>query len=126
MELLAIEWGSALNVCGFTFVMVFLLLILIVLVLNIFGKLLTSIDKASKTRVEREANLKTSSVSEGVGNELLPQEIPGEDIAAISMALHSYFSEAHDNESSIVTIQKVNKPYSPWSSKIYGLNALPH
>jgi len=126
MELLAIEWGSALNVCGFTFVMVFLLLILIVLVLNIFGKLFTYKERASLARTKKEASLKKSSVSESVENELFSQEIPGEDIAAISMALHSYFSEAHDNESSIVTIQKVNKPYSPWSSKIYGLNALPH
>jgi len=126
MELLAIEWGSALNVLGFTFTMVFFLLILIVLVLNIFGKFFTSKEKASIARAEKKANLITNSVVESVGNKFFPEEIPGEDIAAISMALHSYFSEAHDNESSIVTIQKVNKPYSPWSSKIYGLNVFPH
>jgi glutaconyl-CoA/methylmalonyl-CoA decarboxylase subunit delta len=49
-------------------------------------------------------------------------DIPGEVNAAISMALHLYFNELHDEESNIMTIKKVSKRYSPWSSKIYGLN----
>jgi hypothetical protein len=46
----------------------------------------------------------------------------GEINAAISMALYLYFEELHDEESDVVTIKKVSKRYSPWSSKIYGLN----
>lgn len=49
-------------------------------------------------------------------------DVPGEVNAAISMALHLYFNEMHDEESNVVTIKKVSKRYSPWSSKIYGLN----
>lgn len=49
-------------------------------------------------------------------------EIPGEVNAAISVALHLYFNEMHDEESNVMTIKKVSKRYSPWSSKIYGLN----
>jgi Oxaloacetate decarboxylase, gamma chain. len=30
----------------------------------------------------------------------------------------------HDEESGFVTIQRVERRYSPWSSKIYGLNGL--
>ena len=126
MELLAIEWASAFNVIGFTFLMVFLLLILIVLVLNIFGKIVTTADKISQTRIEKAAILTTSVVSENVGIELLVNEISGEEIAAIGMALYSYFSIDHDNESNVVTIQKISRPYSPWSSKIYGLNVFPN
>jgi Na+-transporting methylmalonyl-CoA/oxaloacetate decarboxylase gamma subunit len=48
--------------------------------------------------------------------------IEGNVTAAISMALHLYFSDLHDEESNIVTIKKVRKAYSPWSSKIYGVN----
>jgi len=125
MELLAIEWAGAFNVIGFTFLMVFILLILVVLVLSIFGKLFTFLDKISQVRIEKDANLTTSSVSENVGNQLLSDEISDEEIAAISMALYSYFSENHDNESNVVTIEKIGKPYSPWSSKIYGLNVYP-
>jgi Na+-transporting methylmalonyl-CoA/oxaloacetate decarboxylase gamma subunit len=49
-------------------------------------------------------------------------QIEGNVTAAISMALYLYFSDQHDEESNIVTIKKVRKAYSPWSSKIYGVN----
>lgn len=47
--------------------------------------------------------------------------ISGETTAAISMALHLYLSELHDEESGVLTIKKVSKTYSPWSSKIYAV-----
>ncbi|MCZ7601932.1 MAG: OadG family protein [Melioribacteraceae bacterium] len=51
--------------------------------------------------------------------------ISGEVTAAISMALVLHFREVHDFESTIITIKKVQRPYSPWSSKIYGLRQYP-
>lgn len=48
----------------------------------------------------------------------------GEEIAAICMALYEHLN-AHDEESTILTIDKVRKIYSPWSSKIYTLRELP-
>lgn len=49
-------------------------------------------------------------------------DISGSENAAISMALFMYFNEMHDEESGVITINSVKKRYSPWSSKIYGLN----
>jgi glutaconyl-CoA/methylmalonyl-CoA decarboxylase subunit delta len=49
--------------------------------------------------------------------------IPGEVTAAIGLALF-FASELHDEESNILTIKKVSRTYSPWSSKIYGLRNL--
>ncbi|MGE0090551.1 MAG: OadG family protein [Bacteroidales bacterium] len=54
------------------------------------------------------------------------EDASGEVIAAISCALHLYTNQMHDIESTRLTIQKVSRTYSPWSSKIYGLNQLPH
>ena len=51
--------------------------------------------------------------------------ISGEVTAAISTALMLHFREIHDFESTVITIKKVQKPYSPWSSKIYGLRQYP-
>lgn len=48
----------------------------------------------------------------------------GEEIAAIIMALHQHLN-SHDAESTILTINKVKRAYSPWSSKIYGLREIP-
>jgi hypothetical protein len=45
----------------------------------------------------------------------------GEEIAAIATALYLFFDEMHDEESGKLTIKKVSKVYSPWSSKIYAV-----
>ncbi len=44
--------------------------------------------------------------------------------AAVAMALHLYFDEAHDIESNKITICEPDRRYSPWASKIFGLNNL--
>lgn len=53
--------------------------------------------------------------------------VSAEIYAAIATALHAYNqdSEAHDIENTILTINKVTKNYSPWSSKIYTLRETP-
>ena len=49
------------------------------------------------------------------------QEVEGNVTAAVSLALHLYFNDLHDEESNILTIKKTRKAYSPWSSKIYSV-----
>ena len=46
--------------------------------------------------------------------------VSGEVTAAIAMAIY-LCRDLHDTESDIITIKKVSKIYSPWSSKIYGM-----
>lgn len=50
----------------------------------------------------------------------------GEVYAAISMALHEMQNDVHDVEETVLTISKVKRTYSPWSSKIYTLRETPH
>jgi Na+-transporting methylmalonyl-CoA/oxaloacetate decarboxylase gamma subunit len=64
---------------------------------------------------------KKKGTLEGDKDDLKVLSIPGDTSAAISMALHLYFSELHDEESGVLTIKKVSKSYSPWSSKIYAV-----
>ncbi|MDR0743999.1 MAG: lamin tail domain-containing protein [Tannerella sp.] len=45
----------------------------------------------------------------------------GAIFAAIATALYEVTEDVHDIESTVITIQKVTRRYSPWSSKIYGL-----
>lgn len=51
----------------------------------------------------------------------LDQEMPADISAAIAMALHLYLSELHDVEDPRMTIKRVSRHYSPWSSKIYNV-----
>lgn len=48
--------------------------------------------------------------------------VSGEENAAIAMALYMFLNEQHDEESGVITIKRIERRYSPWSSKIYGLN----
>ena len=49
----------------------------------------------------------------------------GEIIAAIALAVKLNKAEMHDRESDVITINKVARVYSPWSSKIHGLTPMP-
>jgi glutaconyl-CoA/methylmalonyl-CoA decarboxylase subunit delta len=63
------------------------------------------------------------------GKDITPKkkkaELSGEINAAISIALYLYMSELHDREATVLTINKVARSYSPWSSKIYGMRQNP-
>jgi hypothetical protein len=77
--------------------------------LNIFRK---KANKENKDSVQVEAVNKNADTLAEVA-------------AVISYALHLYQQDIHDYENMILTIQKVVRPYSPWSSKIYGLRQIP-
>lgn len=49
--------------------------------------------------------------------------LSGIENAAIAATIYMYFNEVHDDENTIITIKKVRKDYSPWSSKIYGVSS---
>ena len=46
--------------------------------------------------------------------------IPADHCAAIAMALYLH-NEVHDEESNVLTIERVSRIYSPWSSKYYNM-----
>ena len=81
-------------------------------------------------RVGASVSRRNKAASQGIDARQLPKEEKpqhdsGEEIAAIVMALNDHLN-AHDRESTILTINKVRRAYSPWSSKIYNLRELPH
>jgi len=65
----------------------------------------------------------------GKGNVLTEEQhdviVTGEVNAAIALAIHLYSAQAHDFENTNMTIKKISRPYSPWSSKIYTLRNNP-
>lgn len=56
--------------------------------------------------------------------ESVPEDI-GEVYAAIAMAIYEYQNDIHDIENTVLTIERVTRNYSPWSSKLYGLRQTP-
>lgn len=91
--------------------------------------LLLSLSFYAISRIGARVSRKNKARSQGIETKSLPKEErpthdSGEEIAAIVMALHNHLN-AHDKENTILTINKVRKSYSPWSSKIYSLRELP-
>ena len=80
----------------------------------IFDKILRGIS----FRRKRAKVARSQRVKEMLGM----KEVPNGDIVAIAMALHLFYDEVHDNESNVITIKRIERRYSPWSSKIYGTN----
>jgi hypothetical protein len=51
-----------------------------------------------------------------------PEFITGQENAAIATAIYLYLNELHDEETAVMTIKRIRKVYSPWSSKLHGMN----
>jgi len=64
----------------------------------------------------------SENIPEHRGNNNADEE---ETAAAIALAIHMYKTELHDKESFTITLKKVSRIYSPWSSKIYTLRQNP-
>ena len=73
---------------------------------------------ASKRNAQKAAGA-SATVAADAGQE------SGEIFAAIGAALYEMSDDNHDIENTVLTIRKVQKTYSPWSSKIYGLREVP-
>ena len=52
-------------------------------------------------------------------------KVTDEEAAAIALAINMYKRDLHDMESFTITLKKVSRIYSPWSSKIYTLRQNP-
>ena len=99
---------------------VFSALLLLSICFYIISKIGASNAKVRKAKAHAEI-----AVESNVADSAKHDNDSGEVIAAIGMALYQHLN-AHDTESTILTINKVKRAYSPWSSKIYSLRQLPH
>jgi hypothetical protein len=72
----------------------------------------------TKTEDQHESLAEVQNAATGRDEEL-------ETVAAIGLGIELYLADIHDYEKTIMTIKKVVRPYSPWSSKIYGLRQNP-
>lgn len=84
----------------------------------------STIARAYNMDIKRSKLIKKGKIAEA---EQIKDLTSGELNAAIALTLYFYKTELHDKEDAILTIKKVARTYSPWSSKIYGLrNPIKH
>ena len=97
------------------FCIVITALVILFLIFTGFSKLVNHDFK--KAKKEKKANV-APSTSTAAGWKV------DDDLAAVIGLALALAKDVHDEESGLVTIKRVERRYSPWSSKIYGLNGL--
>jgi Na+-transporting methylmalonyl-CoA/oxaloacetate decarboxylase gamma subunit len=97
--------ATHMELCVIGYLVVFLVLLGLAVMFNQFQRLL-------KQRVKPAGTADVQAAEE---------DVPGEINAAIAMALHLHFGALHDRENTVLTIERRQATYSPWSSKIYGV-----
>ena len=119
LSLLAIQDG--LQVKGWIVTLSGFLIVITALVILFF--IFTGVSKvinANWKKASKDESKKVEKVTKGTA-------IDANDniIAAIGLAL-SLSMEVHDNEPDEITITRIQRRYSPWSSKIYSLRETPN
>ena len=95
---------------------VFCGLILLFIAFKVVGKVAVNLSKRNAMKAKGIDKVEAKELSQATS----------EVYAAISMALHEMQDEVHDVEETVLTITRVKRSYSPWSSKIYTLRENPN
>ena len=114
-----IDWSQIwiITVVGYSVVFIALLLLMFC-----FKNMPKILNMGIRKRI-REVKERAQARNNGGGGK--EKYLSGEISAAIGMAITLYLKEQHDEESGIITIKRVARTYSPWNSKIYGVNNNP-
>jgi len=114
MNLLSISSQGGWTVALVGYAIVFAALVLLVVVFILIPKLFKL-----KLGAKIKSTVKTSQKTANV-------DLNADVAVAIALALNLHLSQQHDDESNVITIKRVTKNYSPWSSKIYGVMNQPN
>lgn len=97
-------------------VVVFLLLTAVCFIMKGFASGVTKVQnkKAAKASAQQGAVAPTAVVK--------PSDVSGEVYAAIAAAIYMYDNELHDDEDTVITIQREERSWTPWNAKFYNMN----
>jgi Na+-transporting methylmalonyl-CoA/oxaloacetate decarboxylase gamma subunit len=92
---------------------VFVALICIWLIMMLFSSII-------RKSTEKKAGQPAAAKSPSIG--AIASGVDGEVYAAIAAAIYAYEQDLHDEEDTIITIQKVERAWTPWNAKFYNMN----
>ncbi len=108
-----VGWSEMLLMALIGFLLVFVVLVLLIYIMKAMGWVFTREHKAKVAASAATPHAHDHAISD--------QELA----AAIITALKLYKSNLHDQESEMLTINRITRAYSPWNSKIHGLTQVP-
>ena len=92
---------------------VFVALICIWLIMMLFSSII-------RQSTEKKAGQPAAAKSPSIG--AIASGVDGEVYAAIAAAIYAYEQDLHDEEDTVITIQKVERAWTPWNAKFYNMN----
>lgn len=108
-----VGWPEMLLMALIGFLLVFAVLVILIYIMKGMGYAFTR---------EHKAKVAASAATEHAHDHAISDQ---ELAAAIITALKLYKSALHDQESEMLTINRITRAYSPWNSKIHGLTQVP-
>jgi len=108
-----VGWPEMLLMALIGFLLVFVVLVLLIYIMKAMGWVFTR---------EHKAKVAASAATPHAHDHAISNQ---ELAAAIITALKLYKSNLHDQESEMLTINRITRAYSPWNSKIHGLTQVP-
>lgn len=112
-EVIAVKDPHGIGLTVIAMVVVFFALMILYLIFKQLGASMMARLKKKEGKQEEKTGIPASTAS---------GDTHGAVYAAIAAAIYLYDEELHDEEATVLTINKVSRAYSPWSSKIHGLN----
>lgn len=92
---------------------VFTALICIWLIMMLFSSII-------RRSTEKKADKPVAAKGPSIG--AIASGVDGEVYAAIAAAIYEYEQDLHDEEDTVITIQKVERAWTPWNAKFYNMN----
>ena len=116
---LSLITGDEVSIMLIGYLIVFIVLACLYLVFLNVPKVLNFVLGFGKSKASDEKKLDAPAKASAT---VKKGELTGAESAAITAAIHLFINDNfHDEEDAILTIQKVSRRYSPWSSKIYSV-----
>lgn len=94
---------------------VFIALICICFIMLGYGAIIQKVTEKNENK-DKKSEPKVASVS------ACSKAVDGEVYAAIAAAIYAYEQDLHDEEDTVITIQKVERAWTPWNAKFYNMN----
>lgn len=92
---------------------VFIALVCICFIMKGYGSAIMKIQDRRKRKNAVKNNTEMPAPS---------KDVAGEVYAAIAAAIYLYDQDQHDEEDTVITIQKVERAWTPWNAKFYNMN----
>jgi len=105
-----------------TMSIVFLMFLIMVIIFYNIEKIMKAF-RLTLLRKALAAIAPEPSETKAVKKKIIIEEASGEEYAAIAAAIYLYNNELHDDEHTILTIERATRTLAPWSVKYYSMNS---